>query len=134
MLGFGASAIGYLPQGYVQNERPLKGYSQAVYSGALPAVKGIGLSAADKLHRAIIEDVMCNLTVDLGARCAEYGADVNDLDEDVEKLRPLVDDGICTIDGTTITVTEDGRPFIRLVASAFDEYLGSGAGRHSRAV
>ncbi|MFC1673150.1 oxygen-independent coproporphyrinogen III oxidase [Pseudomonadota bacterium] len=134
MLGFGASAIGYLPQGYVQNERPLKGYSQAVYSGVLPAVKGIGLSNADKLHRAIIEDVMCNLTVDLGARCAEYDTDVSTLDADLEKLRPLIDDGICTIDGHTITVTEDGRPFIRLVASAFDEYLGSGAGRHSRAV
>lgn len=134
MLGFGASAIGYMPQGYVQNERPLKAYRQAIFSGILPAAKGIELSAADKLRRDIIEDVMCNLTVDLGARCAEHGVDVASLEGDVEKLRPLTEDDICTIDGNTITVTETGRPFIRLVASAFDEYLGSGEGRHSKAV
>ena len=134
MLGFGASAIGYLPQGYVQNEQPLKAYSQAIYSGVLPVARGIGLSTADKLHRAIIEDIMCNLTVDLAARCAEYGVDVASLDGDVEKLRPLVDDAICTIEGATITVSEAGRPFIRLVASAFDAYLASGLGRHSKAV
>ena len=134
MLGFGASSIGYLPQGYVQNERPLKAYSQAIFSGVLPAAKGIGLSTADTLHRAIIEDIMCTLTVDLAARCAEFGTDLAALDADVEKLNPLVKDEICTIDGNTITVTEIGRPFIRLVASAFDEYLDSGLGRHSKAV
>ena len=134
MLGFGASAIGYLPQGYVQNERPLKAYRQAIDSGVLPAAKGIGLSADDKLRRDIIEDIMCNLTVDLGARCSEHGAKVSDLDEDIAKLSELVEDGICTVDGNTITVKDDGRPFIRLVASAFDTYFASGVGRHSKAV
>ena len=134
MLGFGASAIGYLPQGYVANEQPLKAYSQAIYSGILPVARGIGLSTTDKLHRAIIEDIMCNLTVDLAARCKEYGTDVADLDGDIEKLAPLSEDAICTIDGSTITVTETGRPFVRLVASAFDKYLSLGAGRHSKAV
>lgn len=134
MLGFGASAIGYLPQGYVANEQPLKAYRQAIYSGVLPVARGIELSAADKLRRDIIEDIMCNLTVDLGARCAQHGADVAGLDADVEKLLPLAEDGICAIEGHTITVTETGRPFVRLVASAFDEYLSSGQGRHSRAV
>jgi len=134
MLGFGASAIGYLPQGYVQNERPLKAYRQAIFSGILPAAKGIGLSDADKLRRDIIEDIMCNLTVDLAARCTEHGAEVATLDAEVETLRPLVDDEICAIEGHTVTVTETGRPFVRLVASAFDEYLSSGAGRHSKAV
>lgn len=134
MLGFGASAIGYLPQGYVQNEQPLKAYSQAIYSGVLPVARGIGLSNADKLHRAIIEDIMCNLTVDLSARCAEFGADIKDLSADIEKLMPLTEDAICTIDGSTLRVSETGRPFVRLVASAFDKYLNSGLGRHSKAV
>lgn len=134
MLGFGASSIGYMPQGYIQNEQPLKAYRQAIYSGVLPVAKGIGLSERDKLHRAIIEDIMCNLTVDLAARAAEYSTDVASLDDDVKKLLPYADDNICTIDGHTITVTETGRPFVRLVASAFDDYLGLGSGRHSKAV
>ena len=134
MLGFGASAIGYMPQGYIQNEQPLKAYRQSIYAGVLPVARGIPLSNADKLHRAIIEDIMCNLTVDLAARASEYGLDVASLDDDVKKLLPLTDDAICTIDGHTITVTETGRPFVRLVASAFDEYLNLGPGRHSKAV
>jgi len=134
MLAFGASAIGYLPQGYVQNELPLKAYRQAIYSGVLPAAKGIGLSADDKLRRDIIERIMCDLTVDLSEACTAHGIDVATLDQDVEKLAPLSADGICTVDGTRITVSEDGRPFIRLVASVFDAYLDSGQGRHSKAV
>jgi oxygen-independent coproporphyrinogen-3 oxidase len=39
-----------------------------------------------------------------------------------------------TIDGGHITVTEAGRPLIRLAASAFDSYLSQGKARHSRAV
>ena len=134
MLGFGASAIGYLPQGYVQNEQPLKAYSQAIYSGVLPIARGIGLSQTDKLRRAIIEDIMCNLTVDLTARAKEYGADLSSLNADLHKLHPFTEDGICTVHDHTVTVTETGRPFVRLVASAFDEYLSSGMGRHSKAV
>lgn len=134
MLGFGASAIGYLPQGYVQNEQPLKAYSQAIYSGVLPAARGIELSADDKLRRDIIERIMCDLTVDLADVCKAHQADVSALDDDVAKLAPLSADGICTVEGTRVTVSEDGRPFVRLVASAFDAYLGSGQGRHSKAV
>ncbi len=134
MLGFGASAIGHLPQGYIQNELPLKAYRQAIYSGVLPTVKGIALSASDKLRRDIIERLMCELKVDLNAVCAAHSTSADNLDAELEKLKPLVDDGICTIDGHVVSVSEIGRPFVRLVASAFDEYLSSGQGRHSRAV
>ncbi|MBF0246676.1 MAG: oxygen-independent coproporphyrinogen III oxidase [Alphaproteobacteria bacterium] len=125
MLGFGASAIGYLPQGYVQNERALKGYREAVFAGRPATAKGIALSDEDTLRRAVIEDIMCNLTAEV---------DPTHFARDLEKLKPLVEDGICTVDGGRVTVSEAGRPFIRLVASAFDAYLGTGEGRHSKAV
>lgn len=134
MLAFGASAIGYLPQGYVQNEQPLKAYAQSIYSGVLPSAKGIELSPDDLLRRDIIERIMCDLSVDLDNVCANRGADVQSLAGDLEKLAPLVEDGICTITGSRITVSEQGRPFVRLVASAFDAYLAAGQGRHSKAV
>ena len=38
------------------------------------------------------------------------------------------------IEGQRVTVTEAGRPFVRLVAAAFDAYLAKGTARHSRAV
>jgi oxygen-independent coproporphyrinogen-3 oxidase len=38
-------------------------------------------------------------------------------------LEPLRTDGFLDIDGARIQLTPQGRPFVRLVAAAFDEYL-----------
>ena len=48
---------------------------------------------------------------------------------------PLLEaEGLVQIDGKHITVTEQGRPFVRLAAAAFDAYLPKGRARHSVAV
>ena len=56
LLGFGASAIGHLPQGYVQNEVGTRAYLQSIADGRLATVKGYGLDrrrpAARRDHRA----------------------------------------------------------------------------------
>ena len=39
LLGFGASAIGRLPQGYVQNEVGTRAYSQAIAGGRLATAR-----------------------------------------------------------------------------------------------
>ena len=44
------------------------------------------------------------------------------------------DDGLVVAAGTRMTVTAAGKPFVRLVAAAFDAYLARGTARHSRAV
>jgi oxygen-independent coproporphyrinogen III oxidase len=53
---------------------------------------------------------------------------------EIESLRPLCAEGLVAIDRTFIRIPERGRPFVRLVAAAFDAYLEQGAARHSRAV
>ncbi|MDH3769984.1 MAG: oxygen-independent coproporphyrinogen III oxidase, partial [Nitrospirota bacterium] len=69
LLGFGASAIGSLPQGYVQNAVPLPAYREALRDGRLPAVRGIAIDDEDRIRRAIIERLMCEFRVDLGVIC-----------------------------------------------------------------
>ena len=44
MLGFGASAIGQLPQGYVQNAVHAGAYSESIASGRLATAKGCDLT------------------------------------------------------------------------------------------
>ena len=39
-----------------------------------------------------------------------------------------------TIDGARVTVTERGRPYVRIAAAAFDAYLPATQKRHSIAV
>ena len=77
---------------------------------------------------------MCDLKVDLDDLCGRHGVSKATFVPEMEKLIPLSEDGIVQLSGNTVSVTETGRPFVRLVASAFDAYLSSGKARHSRAV
>ena len=134
LLGFGASAIGSLPQGYVQNVAPLKDYSEAVAAGRLPITRGVALSADDRLRGAVIERLMCDLRVDLAALCKDHGAETTVFADCIERLEPLIADGLVVVDSDHVVMTEQGRPLVRLAAAAFDAYLGQGDKKHSRAV
>ncbi len=134
MIGFGASAIGQLKQGYIQNVSSLKQYREHIADKKFPIERGIELSDDDRLRAHVIERIMCDLTVDLDKVCETYGISKATFVPEMEKLSPLAEDGIISQQGNTIHVTETGRPFVRLVAGAFDTYLESGKGRHSRAV
>ena len=135
LIGLGASAIGRLPQGYVQNAPDIAGYSRAIESGEFATVKGIALSAEDRLRAHVIERLMCDLCVDLDAAADEVGVrPPGDFADELESLLPFVRDGLVAIDGRRIKVTEHGRPFLRVLASAFDVYLQAKPARHSLAV
>ena len=78
---------------------------------------------------------MCEMAVDLHAVAKGCDFDVvRDFANALDVLRSFEDDGIVVIDGHRIVVTEKGRPFVRLVASAFDAYLKRDPARHSLAV
>jgi len=134
MLGFGASAIGHLPQGYVQNTSPLKAYRDTVTEGEFPIERGFGLAPEDRLRGEIIERLMCDLAVDLDEVCACHYTDASRFIPEITKLMDMASDGIVTLGRNRIEITETGRPFVRLVAAVFDAYLSQGKARHSRAV
>jgi oxygen-independent coproporphyrinogen-3 oxidase len=134
LLGLGASSIGSLPQGYVQNLPSIPAWRDEVRAGRLPVARGIALTAADRLRRTVIETLMCQNAVDLREVAARFGADPASLMDAAPALQDLAHDGLVQWDGMRVAVTEAGRPFVRAVAAAFDTYLASGAGRHSAAV
>jgi oxygen-independent coproporphyrinogen-3 oxidase len=133
LIGFGASAIGRLPQGFVQNAPDTGGYARAVAADRLAAARGIALSPDDRLRGQIIERLMCDLKVDLADILRQHGADESFADER-EALQPLVARGIARVAGDIVAVTTAGRPFVRLVAAVFDSYLRATVRRHSVAV
>lgn len=138
LIGLGPSAISTLPQGYVQNDASIHGWSRAMDEGRLPIVRGVALSGEDRLRRALIEGLMCNGTIDLQALAGEFGAEMTLFDDDLRRLSPLIDDGLVVVDGASITMTPAGQPLIRVVSACFDRYLhdatAAGIRRHSRAV
>jgi oxygen-independent coproporphyrinogen-3 oxidase len=135
LLGLGASAIGRLPQGFVQNTPDIIGYSQAVAAGRFATTKGIALSSEDRLRGCIIERLMCDLRIDLDAiaSVATDGARES-FEDELTALAPFEAEGLVRLDHRRIQVTDKGRPFVRLVAAVFDAYLQRGRARHSMAV
>jgi oxygen-independent coproporphyrinogen III oxidase len=133
LVSLGASAISRLPQGFAQNQPAVGNYSRAVAEGKLATVKGITLSADDRLRGHIIERLMCDMAVDLDAAADEIGL-ATDFSGEIESLQPYRDNGSVEIEGRRIRITEKGRPYLRLVASAFDTYLGQAKSGHSVAV
>ncbi|SFQ05616.1 coproporphyrinogen III oxidase, anaerobic [Bradyrhizobium sp. Ghvi] len=123
VIGLGPSAIGRLPDGYVQNEIATASYHQHIQAGRLATSKGYCLTAEDRLRAAIIERLMCDLQADVPEICAAHGFDPMPLLDSADRLRMLAEDGIVEIEEGFIRVKQEHRFVIRAVASAFDTYL-----------
>jgi oxygen-independent coproporphyrinogen-3 oxidase len=136
LIGLGASSIGSLPQGFVQNEPHLGKYEAAIAQNRLPVVRGIAVDEDDRLRAEVIERLMCEMKADLGSICAAHGFAPDTLDTAFADLAPLVSDGLVTRQDRTIAVTEKGRALVRNVAACFDTYLAAKrhGSKHSRAV
>lgn len=134
LIGFGASAIGALPGGYIQNIPDTRLYEQSVRETGLAVARGIGLTDQDRVRRDIIERLMCSDRVDLSAACAAYGFSVEDVVTSPDSLADMEADGLLVRDGDLIEMTDEGRPYVRVVAALFDAFLASGKARHSGAV
>jgi len=134
LIGFGASAIGRLTQGYVQNEVVLGRYAERISRGEFATAKGYELTADDRLRADLIERVMCDFKVDVAQVCLQHGTRPESILQSIPRLRMLESDGIIRLDGNVLSVNDDTRFLVRSVASAFDAYLGQSGRTHSRAV
>ncbi len=134
LLGLGASAIGRLPQGYVQNATQEIAWREAVRTQGLAVVRGIALNADDLFRGEIIERLMCDLEVDLEAVCRRHGRNVTELDEALAALAPIIADDLAALDGPRLRVVGDGRMIVRTICAAFDAHFDPTTGRHAKAL
>jgi oxygen-independent coproporphyrinogen-3 oxidase len=133
LLGLGASSIGRLPQGFVQNEPGLRAYAERIARGELATVRGHALTPDDRLRTALIERIMCDGAVDVGALCRAQGRAAEPFLAGLPRLPALLADGLVRREGDRLVVTDPARDLVRAVAAAFDAYLGTAAALHSRA-
>jgi oxygen-independent coproporphyrinogen III oxidase len=133
LIGLGASSIGRMPQGYVQNETRIPVYQRIVNEGRLPVARGYRFAGEDRLRGAVIERLMCDNRVDVEQICKEFGSDPARLLGSA-KLGPLIADGLIEKHDAEISVKPHARPLVRSIAAAFDTHLAATADRFSRAV
>jgi oxygen-independent coproporphyrinogen-3 oxidase len=134
LLPFGASSIGRLPQGYVQNAADVGSWRRAIEGGRFATVKGVAFTRDDRARAAVIERLMCDFSVDYGEIAEKMLGDATAFDAAQEDLAQLIREGVASQEGRRVSITEAGRPFMRLVAAAFDAYFRARAARHSVAV
>lgn len=123
VVGLGASALGRLGDGYVQNDAATVSYTRHIRAGRLAASKGYALCNEDRVRAAIIERLMCDLEADVPSICAAFGFDPVPLLDSAERLPMLAEDGVVDIEGGFIRVRQEYRFLLRAVAAAFDAYL-----------
>ncbi len=134
LIGLGASAIGNLPQGYVQNAVPTATYQRLIESGTLATARGIALSDDDKARRFVINSLMCDLQVSRQDLHARFEQQAPGLIAEAEALAQSDDDGLFASTADGFEVSEKGRPFVRSICARFDAYLNSGAATYSAGV
>ncbi len=134
LIGLGASSIGRLPQGYVQNMVATGEYQRMTGEGGLAIVKGIELSEEDHLRSHVIERLMCDFALDFADLDQRFGKASHAVRTQAQHFAAGNSDGVVRMDADIFALTEVGRPFVRNIAAIFDTYLGNGRGRHSVAV
>ena len=134
LLGFGASGIGGLPQGIVQNVVATGEYIKAVNESGLAVGRGVALSAEDRLRGWVIERLMCEFAVPLDELRQRFGSAAEPVLAEMRQVARHDGDGLVSLTPGRFEISERGRPFTRSIAANFDAYLDNGAGRHSVAV
>ena len=139
LIGLGVSAISHIGDSFSQNPRDLISWQGAIDDGHLPVFRGMRLSEDDQLRADLIQRLMCQGEVPIAALERRYAIDFDVYFADaLERLLPLVADGLVRIEPGRIKVTSQGRLLLRNIAMCFDRYLDKSvtatAPRFSRAI
>lgn len=134
LIGFGASAIGRLPQGYVQNHPSSAEYARSIADGRLATARGIALSDNDRMRAFVIERLMCDLAFPARELRTRFGNQSDEILREAQALLDADEDHLIEKDGEAFRVTDRGRPFVRSIAACFDSYFNTTTARHAPGV
>ena len=129
LIGLGVTSIGKVDNTYGQNRRALEEYYADIDSGRLPVFRGIELSRDDLIRRDVITRLICHFELSVPDVEHRWGIDFLDyFAGSLERLVPMVEDGLLALDDGTIRVLPRGRLLIRNICMAFDAYLAAKTG------
>lgn len=124
LIALGMSSISMLSALYVQNHKTLHEYYEALDAGNLPTMRGVALTADDRLRREVIVELMCNFVLNKARIEEKYGIMFDDYFADaLRQLAPFAEDGLIALGQEKLTVTKAGRLLIRNIVMNFDAYL-----------
>lgn len=126
LYGFGMSAISNVGDYYWQNSKELSEYYEVLEDCKWPVHKLLHLCKDDKIRKDAIMQIMCRMGLSSKNMEGKWGIDFASYFSDaLVKLEELEKDGLVSIKGNEITITENGRLFLRNIAMCFDRYLNA---------
>ncbi|MDG1122719.1 MAG: oxygen-independent coproporphyrinogen III oxidase [Glaciecola sp.] len=125
ILGLGVSAISNIGNTRSQNSVDLAKYYNQVTQSQLRH-RGMSLSQDDLLRGQIISQLMCNFSVNLNDIARQFHLNLNTyMHDELKQLREFAQLGVLSLKANKITMNQEHRPLIRVIASVFDKYLQS---------
>jgi oxygen-independent coproporphyrinogen III oxidase len=116
MIGLGVSSISDSWYSFAQNVKTLEEYYAYLAENELPVFRGHLLTDEDLIIRKHILNIMCQLHTSWH----EYGFYFSEINQVLERLHEMEEDGLVIITNHSLTVTEKGKPYIRNICMAFD--------------
>jgi len=124
LIGLGVSSIGRIGATYSQNAKTLEEYYDAIDHGRFAVVRGLALSRDDLVRRGVIMALMCQGQVLFESINLAYLIDFKTyFAPELEAMQALSEQGLVTVDDSSVQVTATGWFFVRAVAMVFDRYL-----------
>lgn len=114
MVGLGVSAISEAPTCFHQNEKKVEKWEAKIDAGKLPTMRGHLLTDEDARLRKQVTQFMTQLHVEL---------DPEQVEDAKTFLATMIGDGIVSVEGNELRLTEEGKPFLRNAACFFDKRL-----------
>ncbi|MCK4991059.1 MAG: coproporphyrinogen III oxidase, partial [Bacteroidales bacterium] len=129
VYAFGASSISQLHNAYIQNTKDSDEYVEKIEAGELSVVRGYLLNEQEQIIRKVINQIMCNGSLDLNIEASQLGMKVSELKELLDyseaDFKELEHDGLLITEDNRITATPLGMLLIRVIARELDPNYAS---------
>ncbi|MFN3989601.1 MAG: radical SAM protein [Erythrobacter sp.] len=125
LIGLGSTAISSFPSLIAQNEKNNGRYRMLSSQGRLSAAHGIARSTADQMRGQVIEHLLArgHAAIAPGLLGEVHGA-----------LAPFLERDLARLAGNDLTITPQGLPYARVIASLFDSYRAAAQRSFSSAI
>ena len=138
VYAFGTTGISQLTGAYMQNTKDIHDYIRKINEAKSPIIKGYVLNDKQQLTALVIEELMCNYTIDWQTLAQEANVSVEILRDATNYNKLVLDefvkDGIIAYDEDTLTILPGHTQFVRNVAASLDPLLIDTDKRFSKSV
>jgi oxygen-independent coproporphyrinogen III oxidase len=124
LVAMGITGITQLERTYFQNTKEMDEYESLIDVGRIPIKKVIHVDDDDIIRRTVIMALICQFRLEYAEIDKRFGISFqHEFAMQIQALESMQNDGLLTLTGKGIEVSEIGRLLIRNICMVFDRHL-----------